>query len=81
MWKPVFAIALSAAGALLGWLLGLKLNARFPSIPPATLATNPPGGYVTGLAIAFSAAHALSAAVLFPLWARYGVPPLSSTEE
>jgi CrcB protein len=57
MWKSVFAIALGAAlGALLRWLLGLKLNAIFPTIPPGTLAANLIGGYVIGLAIALFAA-------------------------
>lgn len=57
MWKSIFAIALGAAlGALLRWLLGLKLNALFPTIPPGTLAANLIGGYVIGLAIAFFAA-------------------------
>ena len=57
MWKSVIAIALGAAlGALLRWLLGLKLNALFPTMPPGTLAANLIGGYVIGLAIAFFAA-------------------------
>ena len=57
MWKSILAIALGAAlGALLRWLLGLKLNALFPTIPPGTLAANLIGGYVIGLAIAFFAA-------------------------
>jgi CrcB protein len=57
MWKSVFAIALGAAlGALLRWLLGLKLNSLFPSLPPGTLAANLIGGYIIGLAIAFFAA-------------------------
>jgi CrcB protein len=57
MWKSIFAIALGAAlGALLRWLLGLKLNTLFPSIPPGTLAANLIGGYIIGLAIAFFAA-------------------------
>jgi fluoride exporter len=41
MWKSVSAITLGAVlGALLRWLLGLKLNALFPTIPPGTLAAN-----------------------------------------
>jgi fluoride exporter len=57
MWKSVFAIALDATpGALLRWLLGLKLNSLFPTIPPGTLAANLIGGYVIGLAIAFFSA-------------------------
>ena len=78
MWESVFA---SALGALLCWLLGLKGNAHFLSIRPGTLAANLPGGYVTALAIAFSAACALTAPVFLPLWALSGVPPLSSTKE
>ncbi|OYW25638.1 MAG: fluoride ion transporter CrcB [Hydrogenophilales bacterium 12-63-5] len=57
MWKSILAIALGATlGALLRWLLGLKLNALFPTIPPGTLAANLIGGYVIGLALAFFAA-------------------------
>lgn len=45
MWKSIFTVALGAvAGALLRWLLGLKLNALFPTIPPGTLAANLIGG-------------------------------------
>nr|MBS0021321.1 fluoride efflux transporter CrcB [Gammaproteobacteria bacterium] len=54
MWKSVLAIFLGAgSGALARWLLGFKLNALFPSIPPGTLAANVIGGYLVGLAIAF----------------------------
>jgi CrcB protein len=57
MWKSVVAIALGAAlGALLRWLLGLKLNALFPTMPPGTLVANLIGGYTIGLAIAYFAA-------------------------
>lgn len=57
MWKSVSAIALGAAlGALLRWLLGLKLNALFPTVPPGTLAANLIGGYVIGLGLAFFSA-------------------------
>lgn len=54
MWKSVLAIFLGAgSGALVRWLMGLKLNALFPSLPPGTLAANLIGGYLVGLAIAF----------------------------
>lgn len=57
MWKSIVAIALGAAGgALLRWVLGLRLNALFPAIPPGTLAANLLGGYVIGLGVAFFAA-------------------------
>jgi CrcB protein len=50
------AVAIGAvAGAWLRWLLGLVLNAYFPSIPPGTIAANLIGGYVIGAAMAFFA--------------------------
>jgi crcB protein len=56
MLKTIVAISLGAsAGALLRWVLGLKLNALLPQIPPGTLAANLIGGYVVGLAIAYFA--------------------------
>ncbi|TWI54978.1 camphor resistance protein CrcB [Pseudomonas duriflava] len=57
MLKTVLAIALgAAAGAVLRWFLGLRLNALLPFVPPGTLAANLIGGYVIGLALAFFAA-------------------------
>ncbi len=56
MWKPVVAISIgSAAGALMRWQLGIRLNSLFPAIPPGTLVANIVGGYIVGLAIAYSA--------------------------
>jgi CrcB protein len=56
MWQPVVAISVgAAAGALLRWQLGAKLNSVFPAIPPGTLAANMVGGYIVGLAIAYFA--------------------------
>ena len=56
MWKTVVAIALGAAlGALLRWVLGVKFNSWFPTLPPGTLIANCLGGYIIGLAIAFFA--------------------------
>ncbi|VEB42301.1 chromosome condensation membrane protein [Chromobacterium violaceum] len=47
MWKSILAIAIgAAAGALLRWFLGLRLNSLFPSLPPGTLAANLVGGYI-----------------------------------
>jgi CrcB protein len=56
MWKPVVAISVgSAAGALLRWQLGLRLNSLLPAMPPGTLAANLVGGYIIGLAVAYFA--------------------------
>jgi CrcB protein len=56
MWKPVAAISFgSAAGALLRWQLGARLNSFFPALPPGTLAANIIGGYIVGLAVAYFA--------------------------
>ncbi len=48
----VIAVSIGASlGALLRWVLGLTLNATFPSIPPGTLAANLIGGYLVGVAV------------------------------
>jgi CrcB protein len=58
MLNAVIAISLgAAAGALLRWELGTRLNSLFPSIPPGTLAANLVGGYLIGIAIAYFAQH------------------------
>ncbi|MCQ9182878.1 fluoride efflux transporter CrcB [Streptomyces sp. IBSBF 2953] len=55
--KSLLVIAVGASlGAWLRWLLGMKLNALFPTIPPGTVIANMIGGYIIGLAIAFLAA-------------------------
>jgi len=54
----VFAISIGAAlGALLRWVLGLRLNALLPAVPLGTLAANLIGGYLIGIAIAFFGAN------------------------
>lgn len=54
MLKSLLVIALGASvGAWWRWLLGMKLNALFPSIPPGTVVANMVGGGIIGLAIAF----------------------------
>jgi CrcB protein len=56
MGKAILAIALGAsAGAVLRWLLGVKLNSLFPAIPLGTLSANLVGGYIIGFAIAYFA--------------------------
>lgn len=57
MLKSLMVIAAGASlGAWLRWILGMKLNALFPTIPPGTVVANMVGGYIIGLAIAFLAA-------------------------
>lgn len=57
MLKSFIVIAVGASlGAWLRWLLGVKLNALFPTIPAGTVVANMVGGYIIGLAIAFLAA-------------------------
>jgi CrcB protein len=57
MLKSLVVIAVGASlGAWLRWLLGMKLNALFPTIPPGTVVANMVGGYIIGVAIAFLAA-------------------------
>ncbi|MCX2546613.1 fluoride efflux transporter CrcB [Pseudomonas sp. COW5] len=57
MLKSLLVIAVGASlGAWLRWILGMKLNALFPAIPPGTVVANMVGGYIIGLAIAFLAA-------------------------
>jgi fluoride exporter len=54
--KTVIAICLGAStGALLRWLLGLRLNSLLPALPPGTLAANLIGGYIIGVATAYFA--------------------------
>ncbi|KXS39590.1 MULTISPECIES: fluoride efflux transporter CrcB [Modicisalibacter] len=53
MWLSIIAIGSGAAlGANLRWLLGLWLNALFPSLPPGTLVANWLGAWLIGVAIA-----------------------------
>ena len=53
MYQSILAISLGAAlGALLRWLLALRLNALLPAIPLGTLAANLIGGYLIGIAMA-----------------------------
>lgn len=57
MLKSLLVIGIGASlGAWMRWILGMKLNALFPTIPPGTVVANMVGGYIIGLAIAFLAA-------------------------
>lgn len=52
--NAIVAVGIGAAGgAVLRWVLGMKLNSLFPALPPGTLVANLIGGYIIGLAIAF----------------------------
>jgi fluoride exporter len=54
----VAAIGVGAAlGAVLRWLLALRLNALLPTLPLGTLAANLVGGYGIGLALGWLAQH------------------------
>lgn len=65
MLKSLMVIAVGASlGAWLRWILGMKLNALFPTIPPGTVVANMVGGYIIGLAIAFLA----TSPTLSPEW-------------
>lgn len=56
--NAVLAVFVGAGlGALLRWLLGLRLNAILPSLPLGTLAANLLGGLLIGLAIAWLGRH------------------------
>ncbi len=56
MLRAILAISLgSSLGALLRWVLGMRLNALYPAIPPGTLAANTIGGFVVGVAVAYFA--------------------------
>lgn len=58
MLKPIIFIALGATiGATLRWMIGLKLNSLFPTIPPGTIVANLVGSYIIGFAIAWFASH------------------------
>lgn len=52
------AVGIGAAfGAWLRWGLAALLNARFPSLPPGTLAANLIGGFLIGVAMEWFSRH------------------------
>lgn len=58
MLNSILAIIAGASlGAVLRWLLGISLNALFPTIPLGTLTANLVGGYLIGFALAIFANH------------------------
>ena len=65
IWSPALAISFgAAAGALLRWQLGVRMNSLLPMLPLGTLAANLIGGYIVGLAIAYFA----QAPAIAPEW-------------
>ncbi|MEM6160505.1 fluoride efflux transporter CrcB [Erwinia sp. P6884] len=58
MIKSVIAIMIGGAvGCVIRWLLGVRLNAVFPSLPPGTLVVNLLGGFIIGGAMVFFLRH------------------------
>lgn len=56
MWISIFAIGAGASlGAVLRWLLSVRLNPLLPALPLGTLAANLLGGYCVGVAVALLA--------------------------
>jgi CrcB protein len=56
--KSIVAISLGASlGAVLRWVLGLKFNAAFTTLPPGTLLANLIGAYIVGVALAAVSVH------------------------
>jgi len=56
MWSPVLAISFgAAAGALLRWQLGVRMNGLLTLLPLGTLTANLIGGYIIGVAVAYLA--------------------------
>lgn len=56
MFYPLLAIAIgSILGGWLRWLVGLRLNSIYPTIPLGTVCVNLVGGFIIGFAIAFFA--------------------------
>lgn len=54
MLKTLVAIAVGgSAGSILRWLLSVRLNSIFPSLPPGTLTVNLVGGFIIGGAMAY----------------------------
>ena len=58
MYLSILAVGIGgAAGSLLRWLLGIRLNGILPALPLGTLASNVIAGYVIGVAVAYFARH------------------------
>lgn len=58
MGTSILAVCAGAsAGALLRWLLAVRLNALLPALPLGTLVANLAGGYLVGVAVGWFSHH------------------------
>lgn len=65
MVKSLLAVMIGGAvGCALRWLISLRFNALFPSLPPGTLIVNLAGGFIIGVALAYF----LKNPQLDPMW-------------
>lgn len=56
--KSLLAVIIGgSAGCIIRWLLAVRLNALFPSLPPGTLVVNLVGGFIIGAAMAWFLRH------------------------
>ncbi|WP_118179870.1 fluoride efflux transporter CrcB [Paraburkholderia phosphatilytica] len=56
MFPSILAVGIGGAlGSLLRWVLGIRLNSLFPSLPLGTFAANVIAGYIIGVAIGYFA--------------------------
>ncbi|SFM92478.1 CrcB protein [Izhakiella capsodis] len=52
--KSLLAVIIGGSvGCVIRWLLAVKLNPTFPSLPPGTLLVNLAGGFIIGAAMAW----------------------------
>lgn len=57
LWSVLAISAGASLGALLRWLLGIRLNPLLPALPLGTLAANLVGGYLVGLVLGWLQQH------------------------
>ncbi|WP_034912635.1 fluoride efflux transporter CrcB [Erwinia sp. 9145] len=58
MVKSLVAVIVGGSlGCVIRWLLGVRLNALFPNLPPGTLVVNLLGGFIIGGAMAWFLRH------------------------
>lgn len=56
--KSLLAVVIGgSAGCIIRWLLAVRLNSLFPSLPPGTLLVNLVGGFIIGAALAWFLRH------------------------